>query len=832
MYIKLILVSIAIAILNDVDCKRTKSKKLSETEESTPQPSVLTYSNFGFNDVGSYDGFVPSSPDYTSFVHGSKQESSTRLYAPAFPSTLDSTGFDANYGSAADGQSPQNPGEELQASMSKYEPVSLNFFTSPSFDGNNPYNYKANPETTYDQNEGEKNSPIYGAKLSTKFRSKPFSEFKSSENNKSTDGNPLNINTDAYRMQDSYISPDNKQFYGDLNNNNYPSFYKFTTTTILPPEYDHMLQSPVTASGIKFPKVIDFTNLNPYNQNGFNANGYPGTDFYSGLSNTYENINNNGNMNQIPNDVNKNTKTAPASSKYKTYFKDDQMQSEKEVMKFNYAANQEFSQNYFNNKNKLKGKFTLNNNKINKKPWDYNSKAEEVKKSKSPLRYEYSTNHSHTNFQYDYPSKRPFNSSIDELAPASSNLDFYNYQHPDIDFGNSPLFPTFKNPLGDFDTNDFSTNYVEKVKSFDDYQNSFKNVYTTVPTVSSHWGNFLKPTEFSTYKDHIRKPQHHEENDEVVHIPKKPPTDNIYGTQYESNSFNSDWAQNYKPQPNNYKLQFDWHKDNNRYKSEEDLLGLRNHDLRHSSHPPLRPSYDESAEVGQYKKLVDKWRQSYLKSKQKDTFREHETYASETKPIHVPVPKPYPIEIPHPVIVPVPQPYPIHVPVPKPVAVPVIRELTVPIEKPVPYPVYKKVPYPIEKPVPVPVEKQVHVPIMKPYPVTVPQVRPLFHHSRPHDERESDFDDEDEYQPRPESSKRVPNVKRPKNTRHQPRRPNRMTHQEREKKRSPARRPPPREQKRNRHPYPEHRRPPYRHHEDYDEYEPSEYVHCKRTGRC
>ncbi|VVC97245.1 unnamed protein product [Leptidea sinapis] len=112
------------------------------------------------------------------------------------------------------------------------------------------------------------------------------------------------------------------------------------------------------------------------------------------------------------------------------------------------------------------------------------------------------------------------------------------------------------------------------------------------------------------------------------------------------------------------------------------------------------------------------------------------------------------IEVPHPVIVPVLQPYPVRVPIPKPVPVPVVRELTVPIEKIVPYPVFKKVPYQIEKPV------AVHVPVMKPYPVKVPQVRPLFHHTKSHDERDPDYDEDDDYLPRPENSRRIPTPKK------------------------------------------------------------------------
>ncbi|CAK1553750.1 unnamed protein product [Leptosia nina] len=817
--IKLIHVTLLAVILHhNVDCKRTKSKKLTSDTESTPKPNVLTYSTFGFNDVGSYDGFVPTSPDYATFLQGNKQESSTRLYAPAFPSNLDSSGFAENYGSSADDQAAQ-PDEQLQASMTKYQPGNLNFFTSPSFDGvNEPSMNKFISDSSYEHIDSDINSQIYGAKLNAKQRNKLLNELNNSEFNVSKD-DISNVNAEAYiRSHGKYTD---KQLYSDVNNN-YPPLQKYTTTTVVPAEYENgNFKTPVSASAIKFPRVIDFTNIqNPYTPNNINNVNNNNDDISIRFPNppidtnalATNQFNTNTNNNYFENDANKN-KPFP-HLKYNNFnLKEDPQKDEKDLAKFNYLANQEFSQNYFNNKNKLKGKFSFNYDKM-KKPWDFN-KDENGKKIKSSVRYEYTTNHS-TPIKYEHPYKRPFNNSVDEIAPASSNLDFYNYQHPESDYGNLKNYPHLKPSFIDSDNTGFA-NYAEKFKPLDDYH-SIKNHYTTLPTVTSHWGNIFKTSEFSSHKNHIRKPVYEEETDEIVHIPRRPTKDiNPFG----------DWSQlGYKPYTHHKHL-YEWPKDT-RYKTEEDLLGLRNHDLTHPSYPPFKPDYHEQEEFD-YKKLVDKWKQNYLKSKYKDSIREYESYASETKPIHVPVPKPYPIEVPHPVIVPVPQPYPVHVPVPKPVAVPVIREINVPIEKPVPYPVYKKVPYPIEKPVPVPVEKQVHVPIMKPYPVAVPQVRPLFHHTRPHDERDPDSEDDDEYQPRPEGSKRIPNAKRPKK-RQQPRRPSRMTYQDRDKRRGPQRRPPPREQ-RYRHSQNEHRRPQRYHDNDYEEYEP-DYAYCKRTGNC
>lgn len=45
------------------------------------------------------------------------------------------------------------------------------------------------------------------------------------------------------------------------------------------------------------------------------------------------------------------------------------------------------------------------------------------------------------------------------------------------------------------------------------------------------------------------------------------------------------------------------------------------------------------------------------------------------------------------------------------------------------------------------------MPIVKPYPVHVPYVRPVFHHTKPVND-DSDNVEDDDYMPRPESSKK------------------------------------------------------------------------------
>lgn len=52
---------------------------------------------------------------------------------------------------------------------------------------------------------------------------------------------------------------------------------------------------------------------------------------------------------------------------------------------------------------------------------------------------------------------------------------------------------------------------------------------------------------------------------------------------------------------------------------------------------------------------------------------------------------------------------------------------------------------------------QVPVPVVKPYPVAIPQIKPIFHHTKSHDDDEAESDDE--YISRPEKK---PYTKKPK----------------------------------------------------------------------
>ncbi|XP_045446394.1 uncharacterized protein DDB_G0292186-like [Melitaea cinxia] len=799
MYIKLIWVAlVTFFILQSASGKRSKKKRIQiEAAESTPQPNVLTYSTFGFNDVGSYNGFVPSSPDYANYLTSSKQESSTRLYAPAFPSALDSTGLGSYYDPQPDIGSFSISSDGYQTNGQLYQPNSQNVFTSFNNGDNNNKNKDKEANDLY-INVDSNNAPIYGAKISSKGKIKNFDNFNHTE----------------YNVFESMAGAMNNDLKN--HNNNYPN------VASLSPSFDSnkylMISSPTSqSSSLKFPKILDFTSVKNY---------YPSSVDVNFQESNQKPFNSDLYSNPI------NTNVNP----YKSYdFKDEQLYRNK----FNFN-----DEKVKDEKDKEKEAFIKEDEsdiKINFKN-NRNKYTNDPKKSKNPNKgYNYSTNYSSTSFRFDTDApKRPFNSSIDEISPASSNLDFVDYQFPEKEFSGLKHIQDTKSPFDTESHSIISNSFNEKHKLPEEYLNSFKNLYSTTPSTTSLWGNIFKTTEYSSSKNHFKKPFYKDEiSDEIIHIPKR--YQNLkYGKFFDNKFSDFSLSNTYKPHKfNEDKEQYDWTKEdfNTRFKSEEDLLGLRNHDTSHPSYiPTYKPSYNDFAEEVDYKKLVQKWRQNYLKSRYRDSNREFETYASETKPIHVPLPKPYPIEVPRPVIVPVPQPYPVKVPIPKPIAVPVVREITVPIEKPVPYPVFKKVPYPIEKPVPVPVEKQVQVPVKKPYPVHIPQIRPVFHHTKPHDDNDLESD-EDEYIPRPDSKR--PTYKRQKNTRSRPRvpskRPSRMTYQDRNRKRVPNRRPPlQHHNQRPRRPYSSETRAPQRYRDDFDEYDSdSEFEnYCKRTGKC
>lgn len=609
------------AVVQDANGKKSKKKRINnDASEPTPQPNVLTYSTFGFNDVGSYDGFVPSSPDYANYLTKS-QESSTRLYAPAFPSALDTTGLGSYY----DPQ-PEMGSFTINAGMNGNENldqgVSINFFTSPNHDLNNNEGKEGN-----NRNIDDVNSPKYGTKLNSKSKNRHFNNSNSTEYNIfGSVSSVINGDTAVY----------NKNAY-----NNYPSLPSAPTSI----ENDKIvtMSSHSNPSSLKFSKLVDFTDAKNYYPTSVESK-YQESMHKPIVIEPIQSSDGNVNFHSFQDNTNNERKIEQS---YKNKLNSEQFKQDKEKNSFT-------NEDVFNSYTKQKNNYKINrfksefkeNVKDKTKPWNTNYNNEN-NGMRNPMKgYEYATNYSTTSFKFDYEEpKKPFNSSIDEISPSSSNLDFVNYQSPEKEFSNHKNIQNFNSY--DFDNQDtFSGNYRDKYKPSEDYLNSFKNLYSSIPSTTSHWGNIFKNAEYSSYKKHPSKSYFEDEStDDIVHIPKRPQKYK-YGRYTDIKLDDSSLSNAYKPYKiNDNKQEYDWPKDffNTRFKSEEDLLGLRNHDTSHPYHSALKPSYNDFAEEIDYKKLTQKWKQNYLRSKYRDANREYETYASETKPIHVPLPKPYPV---------------------------------------------------------------------------------------------------------------------------------------------------------------------------------------------
>ncbi|CAK1604335.1 unnamed protein product [Parnassius mnemosyne] len=828
MYDKIVLILLIVSLTyENADGRKLKRiQKPKDTDNTDPQPNVLTYSTFGFNDVASYDGLVPTSPDNANYLTKYK-ETSEKLYAPAFPSALDSD-FSSNSQSLNEEATGGGDGATA-TSMSQFN--SVNNYSPSNFNSENNSNKNSVSDVDYSQNLAENNRIVYGSKISTANKNMSSNWYNDAEpNNGILYQNEHKFST--YR--ESPLFNGNLPSYSESNNNNNNQFINNYATTYPTTEIENSMNAENMQILSKFPNVGDFTNTKSYD--------------------TFESENKHSLASPKPLDTFNSIVNSVDDDRLSNYYEDHSNKLIKIPTSFKNTFGNKGIENIISSKQHLntnQGYLSKHSNVKNKKlnndykdeqktnPWilenGNNYVHKRIKNDKNG--YEYATNFSSTNFKFDENEpKNHFNSNVDEIIPSISNInDFPNYKFPETDYLNFKAHPSFKTTFNSDNKDELSYNIGNKYNPSSDYLNKFKNVYSNVPTSATNWGNIFKSTDYSSYKKHIPKPQFNdEENFDILHLPKR---QNNYRHVKDSSESIANDRPIYNNKPNIFQRpKNEWSNENfnNRFKSEEDLLGLRNHD---TSHPTYLPSfqYPDNPEES-FKTVVEKWRENYIKSKYHDTPT-YDYEASEVK--HFQASNPYQIQPPHPVIVPVPQPYPVRVPVAKPVAVPVMREITVPIEKPVLYPVYKKVPYRIEKLVPVPVEKQVVLPVVKPYPVPVPQVKPVFHHSRPYRDEfdlEQDFDDGDEYLPRPESSKVVYN-KRPKSPRHRSRRPSRMPYQERSKGKRPQRRPNgSREKDYHRYvqsPLTDYQR--FRNHDgDFDdEREYKDYLlYCKRTGNC
>ncbi|CAB3243033.1 unnamed protein product [Arctia plantaginis] len=790
-------------ICNNVYGKKIKKNKRPKDQDdfTTIRPNVVAYSTFGFNDVSSY---IPTSPEYSSIVSSNNQESSTRLYAPAFPSAGDTTGYSGNYGSQTfDGQN-YGVGDDSnsQSGMSQYTSNSMNFLTGPNIATNGDQNEKTESEHS--------DTPVYGTKIRNKHRlnyniNNPESEISNSGYSNPSDDKYFSLPEAEHIQEKPVLSESN---------------FNYHNTDSYQPNYTPQQETDI--GGLHFPRVVDFTKL---------SNQYPTElDTNKLISDSMKHSNTQIAMahSQISNDnanVFSNIKLVdniPINIEHYN-LKNTKETNDKKLLKPNTIFEPDFTNKHIAAHHKYSEPSIKHTDQKNYKPWgfgNYSNAYKDWKDSSSSSNvksYAYSTDYGNMNFKYGVSEpKKPVNH--DELLPASSNVvDFNSHQFPEKDYNTFKNVPEFNNE-GD-------SLFKEKYKTSDDSNQLKKNPLNADPTTtSSHWGGIFKSTDYSSsFGDHPKKSFYNVNDDDVVTITKRPhklftkfsqnkPAD-LSPSHFRSQKLN-------KPTP-------DWTKDflDNKFKSEEDLLGLRTRD---TSHPSYIPTFKHSSKIidhneyDNFKQLVEKWKESYIKSKYKDARDNAEHWPE--KPVHVPIPKPHSIEVPHPVIVPVPHPFPVRVPISRPVAVPVLQELTVPIEKPVPYPVYKNVPYPVEKLVPVPIEKEVAVPVEKPYPVHIPYVRPVFHHTMPVHE-DSEYIEGDDYQRRPKFRKPSQYKKRQVySSRNRTQRPSRATYQERNRSRWPDRRRPSSYTPENEYtrPYRHQHSAPYRHH-DFDEDEYSRY---------
>lgn len=654
MFKKFCVVVIACLLLYDiVEGKKTKKSKRPKPDEKdhVPQPDVVSYSTFGFNDVGTYEGFVPSSPDYTRFLTGgADEESSTKQLPSSYPSSIESTGYGNNFGPQSfDGQSISVSNDDSSQPGFVQYPQSLNgFLNNPGFDTDIAQFKNAPTDEIYGSNTQEFNAPVYGTKISSKNKFKFDNQFNHTDFELHSDNNEDKYNFNFNDVKQPTF--DNKPPHSEFSN----SFQNIPTFPLTSAADFSKTDSGDTQNPLKFPRVVDFTKMKQF---------YPtelDTSQFSSASSRPESydtsasaLGNNMFANTYSDNINNNKPANPTSTFKEIYeHKTNDEDADKSSVKsytystknniYNYSSNTDDKPNLHETKPSSESKKKLKN-----KPWAAGSYSFKKWKDPSPVKgYEYSTNFSNMSFKYgDDEPKQSFSSSnsIDEVVPASSNIDFTKYHSPEMDYSKFKKIPSYKvhedNEFDAFPSYKETSPFKEKPSKPD--FNPHKHLFSPESS-SSYWGNSFKSTDFSSFKSHANKHQFNDvTNNEVVNIQPRRPNKFSYGKPYENKP--SDWPQ-FSRQPSKNRPWTDWTKEvSNKFKSEEDLLGLRNHDTSLPSYLPTQSSNNYFSDEQDYKKLVDKWRQSYLKSKYKDSLRDYESYASEAKPMHVPVPKPYPV---------------------------------------------------------------------------------------------------------------------------------------------------------------------------------------------
>ncbi|CAG9784991.1 unnamed protein product [Diatraea saccharalis] len=631
-YIIYVLLVTVITSAHDAPGKKPKrGRRPTKEENSTPQPSVISYSTFGFNDVGSYDGFVPTSPDYVSYLSNGNRESSTRLYAPAFPSAPDTTGFNGDFGQL-DGFGNGDHGESQN-----YPQNTINFFSTPTFDNSDAQNKYLTSKEAVKDGEGM-SGPIYGTKINSK--GKKNVNLNDTEFHVYSSGPVFNSNelVGRFKQQEVQDNHDSKLNNGESVNNdqNVSSYVPNYPSPEINIDKQRFVKAQTNQNALNFPRVVDFTKVKQYYPSELD-NKYQVSTYSSILSNQNENSFPNINENQM------NQFMTPTQAMKESPYNTKLVDQENENMKQNVNSNIDYSSNFI--KPTMPSKTSYKNSLFNsdfkdnyKNKWFSENVDSDSQNFRNPFKgYEYSTDYSNTSFKYEYiPERKPY--STDELVPASSNIDLTSYNIPDIDYSKFKKIPEVKIP---FDDDDFEVQHPsgDKFKS-EEFLNQFKNLYTTTPP--SKWSNIFKSTEFP-FKHRNKRPQYDDSiNNEMVYIPKRPYNNyrHNYGNNFDSSKLNE--YSKLRPHKSN---KFEKPKDT-RFTSEEDLLDLRNHDTSHPSHlPSQRPNGNDLLDDSDYKKLVEKWRQSYWKSKYRDAHRDYESFASEERPLHVPIPKPYPVSV-------------------------------------------------------------------------------------------------------------------------------------------------------------------------------------------
>lgn len=647
---KFIFVSFLVLLIFNCETYAKKSRKSKRNKEdqdaTTPQPDIVTYSSFGYADAGeSYDGFVPSSPDYASYLSNYNQETTTRLYAPAFPTAMDNTGPDgySNY----DPQIQDNQGFDTvgpQSGMLNYQQNAYNSM-NPSYSdsGNIQLNNIARDVVVED---GDDSAPVYGTKLGSRTKSKHLSYFNDTRSTfESIPSTAYDDKSPNQQFSESEASP----LTFDTDNKNYRNIYNYAPT--YPPTNTNNYESkPNSNSGISFPKVVDFTKYKIPYPTAIENKYLPDTTKPSQNYNMKETFTKDDA--KMTNNYNYKYQNPNVMNAYKDsqYLNNDE-NINKKPLQYNYqdsTNNQlEYANTKYNSKNKdlfneykdkVKSKFIMNNNNLDINTWRNSFK---------------NMSNFNSNFQDEYPSQHNFEASNGDGGNVE---DFTNYRFPKNGYS---YFTDNKNqPQGSATQLNVEYANNDEWKNMQEYQKSKKPYQQMAePTSTSYWGNsFVSYTSPSTYKASYKKPQmQDEEIEDVVHIPKKHHSNKYNYAKYNDYKPSNDYRTKNKPNPFKFgigKPIDEWNEEvANRFKSEEDLLGLRTQDTSHPSYLPTFKYNDPDdihnyASNFDYKGTIEKWRQSYMKSKKYKNYWKHrdsDTMGSESQPVHVPIPKPYPV---------------------------------------------------------------------------------------------------------------------------------------------------------------------------------------------